>query len=42
MSNILACDKVKLFNMGITGGFGGVFASLIIYSAIHFNGVEIS
>jgi hypothetical protein len=33
------CNKASLFNVGLTGGFGGIFTSLVIYSALHFNNI---
>lgn len=35
------CDKILLINRGLTGGFGGVFSALAIYSALHFNGIGV-
>jgi hypothetical protein len=35
-----SCDKIELINRGLTGGFGGVFSSLAIYSALHFNNIK--
>lgn len=31
-----------MFNVGLTGGFGGIFTSLSIYSALYFNNIPVN